>query len=317
MFLSMTLQAGHKRGILHVAMSDLTLLVLAAGMGSRYGGLKQLDPMGPSGETLLDYSVYDALQAGFTRVVFVIRKDFESEFRERVGSRYQGRVDVDYVFQDLSDLPTGYSVPEGREKPWGTAHAIWAARAAVNEPFLAINADDFYGTDSYHLLATHLASAKEGEFAMAGYKLRNTLSENGSVSRGICEVDAEDALLSVQEFTKLEKRGEGAVDKEGPETPFTGEESVSLNFWGFTPSVFEFLTKGFEAFLAVEGKALKSEYYIPSAVAAMITSGGASVKVLRTGATWFGVTYREDKPGVVARLARFVEDGTYPSPLWS
>jgi hypothetical protein len=297
-------------------MPNLTLLVLAAGMGSRYGGLKQLDPMGPSGETLLDYSVYDAIQAGFKKVVFVIRKDFEAEFRERVGARYVGRVDVDYVFQDLTDLPEGFSVPEGREKPWGTAHAIRAARAAVHGPFLAINADDFYGTDSYRLLATHLSSAKAGEFAMAGYKLRRTLSEHGSVSRGICQVNEQDALLSVREFTKLEKRGEGAMDLNGTPTQFTGEEPVSLNFWGFTPSVFLLLEKNFEVFLAAEGKALKSEFYIPSAVAAMVASGDATVKVLRTDATWFGVTYREDKPGVVERLARFVNDGKYPSPLW-
>lgn len=298
-------------------MSNLTLLVLAAGMGSRYGGLKQLDPMGPSGETLLDYSVYDALQAGFTKVVFVIRKDFETDFRERVGARYVGRVEVDYVFQGLTDLPEGFSVPEGREKPWGTAHAIWAAREAVHEPFLAINADDFYGADSYRLLATHLAHAKDGEFGMGGYKLRNTLSEHGSVSRGICHVNEDDELISVREFTKLEKRGEGAVDGNEPETAFTGEEPVSLNFWGFTPSVFGFLGKNFTAFLTKEGTALKSEFYIPSAVAAMVTSGEASVKVLRTDATWFGVTYREDKPGVVERLAQFVNDGQYPSPLWS
>jgi hypothetical protein len=297
-------------------MPNLTLLVLAAGMGSRYGGLKQLDPMGPSGETLLDYSVYDAIQAGFKKVVFVIRKDFEAEFRERVGARYVGRVDVDYVFQDLTDLPEGFSVPEGREKPWGTAHAIRAARAAVHGPFLAINADDFYGTDSYRLLATHLSSAKAGDFAMAGYKLRRTLSEHGSVSRGICQVNEQDALLSVREFTKLEKRGEGAMDLNGTPTQFTGEEPVSLNFWGFTPSVFLLLEKNFEVFLAAEGKALKSEFYIPSAVAAMVASGDATVKVLRTDATWFGVTYREDKPGVVERLARFVNDGKYPSPLW-
>lgn len=299
------------------SMSHSTLLVLAAGMGSRYGGLKQLDPMGPSGETLLDYSVYDALHAGFTKVVFVIRKDFEAEFRSSVGARYAGRIDVDYVFQDLADLPAGYSVPEGREKPWGTAHAIWAAREAVHQPFLAINADDFYGADSYRLLATHLASAKDGEFAMAGYQLRNTLSEHGNVARGICRVNEEDALISVQEFIKLEKRGDGAVDLVGEQTSFTGEEPVSLNFWGFTPSIFEALEKSFEAFLAAEGTALKSEFYIPSAVAAMVTSGKASVKVLRTDAMWFGVTYQEDKPGVVARLAQFVTDGKYPSPLWS
>jgi len=226
------------------------------------------------------------------------------------------RVEVNYVFQGLTDLPEGFSVPEGREKPWGTAHAIWAARAAVHEPFLAINADDFYGAESFRLLTTHLARAEDGEFAMGGYKLRNTLSEHGTVSRGICRVNGEEALVSVQEFTKLEKHGEGAVDLEDGQSAFTGDEPVSLNFWGFTPSVFQLLEKNFEVFLATEGTALQSEFYIPSAVAAMVTSGEASVKVLRTDATWFGVTYREDKPGVVARLAQFVNDGKYPSPLW-
>lgn len=299
-------------------MSDLTLLVLAAGMGSRYGGLKQLDPMGPGGETLLDYSVFDALAAGFNRVVFVIRRDFEEEFRNKVGAKYADRLRVGYAFQELSDLPEGHVVPEGRQKPWGTAHAILAGRHTVDSPFLAINADDFYGAEAYQTMAAHLRLASPKEFAMAGYRLRNSLSDHGTVSRGVCQSDGNNFLVSVREFTALEKLDGGAIQKnpDGTQDVFTGEEPVSMNFWGFTPDVFASLRIGFESFLSKSGGELKSEFYIPSAVADMISSGSASVNILPTESRWFGVTYREDKPVVMEKLAEFVSQGAYPCPLW-
>ncbi|GAB4164627.1 MAG: nucleotidyltransferase [Terrimicrobiaceae bacterium] len=283
-------------------------------MGSRYGGLKQIDPMGPSGETILDYSVYDAMRSGFRRVVFVIRRDFENEFRNAVGCRYEGLLDVGYAFQSLDDLPGGFTVPEGRSKPWGTAHAIWAAREAVRDPFLAINADDFYGAPAYHALANHLATGSD-EAAMAGYRLSSTLSMQGSVSRGVCQVAADGRLLGVREFTKLVPAGSGARDeKEGVE--FVGDESVSMNFWGFHPVIFPLLGRAFESFLACRAEEPGGEFYIPSAVADLVAAGELTVRVLPTDSEWFGVTYREDKPLVQARLARLVHDGDYPSPLF-
>jgi len=289
------------------------LLVLAAGMGSRYGGLKQIDPVGPSGETILDYSVFDALRAGFGRVVFVIRRDFEGMFKEKIGAKYSGRIAVDYVFQSLDALPPGFDLPSGREKPWGTGHATWCARDALREPFAVINADDFYGTDSFRQLAAFLGKADGSSAAMVGFKLANTLSENGAVSRGVCDVAADGSLRGVTEQTGILPAEVGAGRK------FAGETIVSMNCWGFTPDIFLRLDERFQAFLAkalVEAPA-KAEFYLPGAISDLIAHSEASVQVLPTASNWFGVTYREDKPRVVAALAGLIDSGAYPQKLWS
>lgn len=300
-----------------------TLLILAAGMGSRYGGLKQLDPVGPSGEVVLDYSVHDALRAGFDRVVFVIRRDFEEEFRRAVVSRYEGRVAVEIVYQELNDLPDGLPVPEGRAKPWGTGHAIWCARHAVREPFLAVNADDFYGQEAYSIMAAFLNREKQQsktEFAMVAYPLRNTLSEHGAVSRGICALTPAGHLVEVEECTGILRRADGSVS--GMDTAervrrLAGDEMVSMNFWGFTPAVFPLLERLFGGFLRNGGlENAKSEFYIPSAVTALIGSGEASVSVLASSGRWFGVTYREDRAAVVAAMEEMTRSGLYQTPLW-
>ena len=284
-------------------------------MGSRYGGLKQMDPVGRSGETLLDYSVFDAIRSGFERVVFVIRRDFEEEFRENVGRRFEERIDVDYVFQQLNDLPEGFSVPEERAKPWGTGHAIWCARTAVDSPFLAINADDFYGREAIADVGTFLAAqpVDATEYCMAGYRLDTTLSENGPVSRGVCEIDPAGLLSGIREFTKIE-RGPDGIFCEGAR--FLGSERVSLNCWGFTPAVFSGLEALFSQFLSEHADEEKSEFYIPAAVFGLLTSGHATVRVLPVESHWFGVTYREDRPGVVKSLAGLTAQGNYPVPLW-
>lgn len=296
---------------------NTTLVVLAAGMGSRYGGLKQMDGVGPSGETLLDYSVFDALRAGFSRVVFVIRRDFEEAFRERIGRRFEDHIDVGYAFQQLNDLPGDFSVPEGRTKPWGTGHAVWCAREAVDTPFLAINADDFYGRPAVAATGEYLGALEENStrFCMAGFRLESTLSENGSVSRGVCRTDAEGLLLSVREHTKLE-RVEGRIIDAADGSEFQGTERVSMNCWGFTPAVFPLLEKGLKRFLEAHSAEEKSEFYIPSAVAEMIDARDATVRVLPVESPWFGVTYREDRPVVAESLARLSASGEYPSPLW-
>jgi hypothetical protein len=294
-----------------------TLLVLAAGMGSRYGGLKQIDPVGPGGETIIDYSIYDALRAGFGKLVFVIRKDIEAQFKEIIGARFEKRVAVDYVFQELDKLPPGFSIPAGRTKPWGTTHAILMAADAVKEPFAAINADDFYGRQAYQLLAQHLTSGSP-DYAMVGFILRNTLSNFGSVARGVCRVDGNDFLQSVEELTKIEPDGGGAknTDDAGKLTKLTGDEAVSMNFWGFTPALFPQLQTHFQTFLTAKGGELKSECYIPSTIGDLVTTGQARVKVLRTNDSWFGVTYREDRPRVVESVRKLIQRGDYPERLW-
>ena len=298
-----------------------TLVVLAAGMGSRYGGLKQVDPVGPSGETLLDYSVFDAERAGFGKVVFVIRKEFEAEFKEKVGRKYEGLIPVSYCFQDISDLPAPFTVPEGRTKPWGTAHAIRAARAAVSEPFAAINADDFYGRDAYEKLSAFLSAAPATDdgrfhFAMVGYRLDLTLSDNGSVARGICEV-RDGKLASVTEMTKLVRAPGGAENREDEANPvrLAGDTRVSMNLWGFTPGLFAALEARFPAWLEKNGGAPKSEWYIPFVVDELIREGKADVSVLPTNSRWFGVTYREDKPFVTDEIGKLVAAGEYPVNL--
>jgi choline kinase len=301
-------------------MPKLTLLVLAAGMGSRYGGLKQVDPMGPSGETLLDYSVLDALRAEFERIVFIIRRDIEAEFQEKIGSRYKGNVAVDYVFQQLDFLPNGFSVPADRKKPWGTAHAIWCAREAVNEPFAAINADDFYGRETYEVMGRFLkvASPASPRFAMAGYRLDHTLSQHGSVARGVCEVDLSRKLVTISECTGIERVESEIRQKEtdGSTRKFRGDEPVSMNFWGLTPAVFPLIEDQLVAFLTTSSSDPKAECYIPVVIGEMIARGQATLEVLPTDAEWFGVTYREDKPEVMQALKRLHSEGAYPTPLW-
>ncbi len=292
------------------------MLVLAAGMGSRYGGLKQMDPVGPGGETIIDYSIYDALRAGFGKLVFVIRRDFEQPFREIVGRRFENRLAVHYVFQELNDLPPGFSLPPNRTKPWGTTHAILAGESVIQEPFIAINADDFYGAQSFLLLAQHLTSGS-ADYAMAGFTLSRTLSEFGSVARGVCEVGPDGYLKSVVELTKIERDGANVknTDSSGLITKLTGDEVVSMNFWGFTPAVFPSLRAKFSSFLAEKGRDEKAECYIPTTVNEFVVSGQARVKVLRTDASWFGVTYREDRPRVVESIRQLVAKGDYPERL--
>jgi UTP-glucose-1-phosphate uridylyltransferase len=299
-------------------MTKPTLLVLAAGMGSRYGGLKQIDPVGPAGETIIDYSVFDAIRAGFGKVVFVIRRDLERPFKETVGSRFESRIPVDYVFQELEKLPAGFTAPASRKKPWGTGHAILMAADVVREPFAVINADDFYGQNSFALLAKHLQSGTT-DYAMVGFILKNTLSEFGSVARGLCQTDKEGILQQVIELTKIVKDGFGAhnVDPNGNVLALTGEETVSMNMWGFTPELFEQLRSGFSAFLKKNLNDEKAEYYIPVAVNDLVSSDQARVRVLRTPDAWFGVTYREDRPRVVESVKELVTQKLYPSPLWS
>ena len=294
-----------------------TLVVLAAGMGSRYGGLKQVDPVGPSGEAILDYSVFDAIRGGFGKVVFIIRKDFEAEFKEKVGSKYEGMIPVDYCFQDLNDLPEPYKVPEGRTKPWGTAHATRSARSIVKEPFAVINADDFYGRDAFAKLGAFLSEAKPMQFAMVGYKLELTLSENGSVARGVCKVAEDGALESVTEMTKLVRAGDTAENQEDPANPVKVplDARVSMNLWGFSPELFDELERRFPEWLAETGAKEKSEWYIPFVVDELIREGKATCKVLPTESSWFGVTYREDKPFVMAEIKKLVDAGEYPANL--
>lgn len=299
-----------------------TLVVLAAGMGSRYGGLKQVDPVGPSGEAILDYSVYDAVRAGFGKVVFIIRRDFEKEFKEKVGAKYEGIVPVDYCYQDINDLPEPWRVPEGRSKPWGTAHATRAARNVVAEPFAVINADDFYGRDAFARLGAFLSGAEAADgklhFAMVGYRLELTLSENGSVARGICDVTPEGMLRGVTEMTKLVKAGDIAENREveGAPVKVPLDARVSMNLWGFTPGLFKELEKRFPQWLAVNGAKEKSEWYIPFVVDELVKEGLADCRVLPTESSWFGVTYREDKPFVTAEIGKLVEAGEYPRKLF-
>jgi UTP-glucose-1-phosphate uridylyltransferase len=298
-----------------------TLLILAAGMGSRYGGLKQIEPVGPAGEAIIDYSIYDALRAGFGRLVFVIRKEIERPFRETVGARFEQHLPVDYVFQDLDKIPAPFVVPTDRTKPWGTTHAVLMAAEAIHEPFAAINADDFYGAESFRLLAQHLqlgGGAKVHDYAMVGFILRNTLSEFGSVARGICRIGAGDTLESVVEMTSIAREGAEIrnTDAEGRITPLTGDEPVSMNMWGFTPRIFPQLRERFEAFLRASAADLKRECYIPSTVNELIAAGEARVKIWRTPDAWFGVTYREDHPRVVESIRRLIRAGAYPERLW-
>ncbi len=300
-----------------------TLVVLAAGMGSRYGGLKQIDPVGPSGEGILDYSVHDAIQAGFGKVVFIIRRDIEEAFRTAIGPHLEPRIPVEYAFQALDDLPGDCSLPEGRTKPWGTTHAILAARDLVREPFGVINADDFYGPKSFQLLADALtapaAPPPPESWVLVGFPLRNTLSKHGTVSRGVCSVDASGHLRHIQECEKIRPLADGTAEllREGQPETVDGTQTVSMNMWGFTPAFFDKALSGFEAFLNAPPNPLTSEYYIPTEVQQRIDSGEAVVRVLQSPESWLGVTYPDDKPAVKAGLQTLVDRGIYPAELWT
>ena len=296
-----------------------TLFVLAAGMGSRYGGLKQIDGLGPNGETIMDYSVYDALRAGFGKVVFVIRKDFEEAFREVVISKYADKVPCEVCFQSVDKVPEGCTYNPERTKPWGTNHAVLMAKDLIREPFAVINADDFYGRESFQVLADYLKSVEgtTGKYCMVGYRVANTLSENGSVSRGVCATDENGYLTNVVERTKIEKVGDKIIyTEDGVDTEIAPNSPVSMNMWGFTPEYFEYVEKAFVEFLQARGQELKSEFYIPTLVNDMIRSGKATCKVLDTTSKWFGVTYAEDRPQVVMKINNLVREGVYPKKLF-
>ena len=306
-------------------MSKPILVVMAAGMGSRYGGLKQIDPVGPCGEAILDYSLYDARRAGFSTVVFIIKHEIEAEFKRTVGARAeQAGLEVRYAFQQLELLPEGFSVPEGRVKPWGTAHAVLSAAACIDAPFAVINADDYYGPACFRLIYDYLSTHTDGEslsWAMVGFRLENTVSENGSVSRGVCVTDAEDHLVSVTERTRIEPHN-GAIaytEDEGKTwVELPGDSIVSMNLWGFTPSFVQAAKQGFADFLraSLPANPLKCEYYLPSVVSAALADGRARVKVLTSPDKWYGITYREDKPALMAALEAMTQAGTYPRGLW-
>jgi len=293
-------------------MNNITLLIMAAGMGSRYGGIKQLDAIGPSGETIIDYSAYDAIKAGFTKVVFIIRTDFEQEFKSKITDKYEGQIQVEFAFQDLNDLPDEFTCPEGREKPWGTGHAILSARDVINEPFVAINGDDFYGRESFKVVADYYRKGANS-FSMVAFKLDKTLSSFGGVTRGLCTVNDE-KLNTVIETADLQKTDYGVSSNRDIE--LDGSEPVSMNVWGFTPILFKYLEEKFVEFLSENGTEMKSEYLIPSIVNELIQSGQETVHVLRSGATWFGVTYKEDKPYVEGEIEKLVNKGEYPGKLF-
>lgn len=295
-----------------------TLVVLAAGMGSRYGGLKQLDKLGPSGETIMDYSVYDAIRAGFGKVVFVIRKSFEKDFREIFVSKLEGQIEVELVFQELDNIPEGITFPEERTKPWGTGHAILVAKDAVKEPFVVINADDFYGAEAYQETADFLKiKASEAEYAMCGYQLGKTLSDFGSVSRGVCQTDVKGYLETVVERTSITKENGVVTYTDGNEKHELSESDiVSMNFWGFHPSIFMHLEEKFTEFIKANSDDIKSEFYIPFVVDDLMKEGKVKTTVLKSESTWFGVTYQEDRPATVDKIKALVDSGKYPEKLW-
>lgn len=306
-------------------MKKPILVVMAAGMGSRYGGLKQLDPVGAQGEVIMDYSLYDAKRAGFEKVIFIIKHEIEDEFIEKIGTSVSRHMETAYAFQEIDDLPAGYNVPEGRKKPWGTAHAILAARDLIDAPFAVINADDYYGPECFRLIYDYLSAHQDENpysFCMAGFLLKNTVTENGSVARGICKVDTSGFLTSVTEYTQIEKHGNqicctldggSSYQAMDPDTP------VSMNLWGFTEGFVTEALRRFPAFLdrALRDNPLKAEYFLPSVVSRLLEENKATVRVLKTPDQWYGVTYRADKPDVEAAIARKTQNGLYPSPVWS
>lgn len=306
------------------AMKKPILVVMAAGMGSRFGGLKQLESVGANGEVIMDYSLFDARRAGFERVIFVIKHSIETEFKEKIGNHIATYMDVSYAFQDLQDLPEGYAVPEGREKPWGTCHAILAARELIDAPFAVINADDYYGTECFKIIYDYLCSHGDDDkyrYCMVGYLLKNTVTENGSVSRGVCTADADSNLVSIVEHTRIEQY-EGGIhfteDNGESWQELDASTIVSMNLWGFTESFIREAWARFPAFLdaALVSNPLKGEYFLPSVVSELLAENKATVQVLSGPDKWYGITYREDKPGIAAALKQKTEDGIYPAPLW-
>ena len=293
-------------------MNDITLLVMAAGMGSRYGGLKQLDEVGPSGETIIDYSVFDAIKAGFSKVVFIIRKDFEDEFKTKISNKFSNDIQVEFVFQDIHQLPTGFSLPEDRINPWGTGHAVLCASNFIDGPFNAINADDYYGRESFKTIADYYNNGNDS-FSMVAFKLKKTLSDFGSVTRGLCTVN-NDKLINVVETENLVKSGSGITSNS--DLDLNGDEPVSMNMWGFTPAIFDYLNEMFEVFLSKNIHDIKSEFLIPSVINDLINSGDELVQVLYSKSSWFGVTYKQDKSYVVQQIQNLVNSGFYPHKLF-
>ena len=297
-----------------------TLLVLAAGLGSRYGGLKQLDGLGPNEETIMDYSIYDAVKAGFGKIVFVIRKSFEKEFKEKVAKKYEHLIKIEIVFQELDNLPEGFELNPERVKPWGTNHALMMGKEVINEPFAVINADDFYGRDSYKVICEFLSKLENSKnlYCMVGYRVGNTLSESGTVARGVCETDADGNLTGIVERTQV-KRIDGSVkykDENGEWISIPDNKPVSMNMFGFTPDFFDYSDDSFVDFLKENEEVLNAEYFIPTVVNDLIIKGKSTVKVLNTASQWFGVTYQEDRPWVVQKFKELVDSGEYPSPLF-
>lgn len=303
-------------------MEKTTLVIMAAGLGSRFGGIKQLEPVGPSGEIIMDYSVYDAIVAGFQKVVFIIRKDIEKDFKEVIGNHISKKIETEYVFQEMSDLPEGFSVPEGREKPWGTGQAVLCCKDVIDGPFVVINADDYYGKEAFVKVNEYLqnpkACSKKYNFCMAGFRLGNTLSENGTVTRGVCEVNEEHILQDVRETFDIRKVGDHAeAVRDGEELTLSLEQPVSMNMWGFTTEFIKELDMRFADFLkGIEGNELKAEYLLPSIVDDLIKEDSAQVTVLDTSDKWFGVTYQQDKDAVKEALQKLVDQGVYPEKLF-
>lgn len=298
-----------------------TLVILAAGIGNRYGGLKQIEPIGPNGEIMIDYSVYDAVRAGFDKLVFVIRKDFEDDFKHKISGKFENSIETAYVYQELEACPDGFGPPQNRKKPWGTAHAVLTAREVVDKPFVVINADDYYGHNSFKIIADYLSSSETfspNNYAMVGYILRNTLSEYGYVSRGVCECTEKRMLKRIVERTKIEKTDEAVVYFDESERPvaLTGDEMVSMNFWGFQPTIFNSLQSQFSNFLNQSGNDPEAEFLIPTAIDNLIRTGDARVKVLKTQDCWFGITYREDRASAIRNINKLIKKGIYPRKLW-